>query len=171
MLNFFLRPLRFLVQALVGVESPRQTAWGFSLGMMVGMLPKGNLTAIVLAMLLFGLRMNVAAGLLAMGLFSYMGASLDDFAHRLGAIVLLWQPGQEVYTNIYLRPWGPLTGLNNTVVMGQLLIGLYLFYPTYQAALYVAARWQPRLSKWLLQYRVIRWLRGAEWGAQWGFNS
>ena len=36
MLNLLLRPLRILAQALVGNDSPRQTAWGFALGMVVG---------------------------------------------------------------------------------------------------------------------------------------
>ena len=65
MLTLFLRPVRMLFQALIGNDTPRQTAWGFSLGMMVGLLPKGNLTAIAIAMILCSLRVNRAAGFLA----------------------------------------------------------------------------------------------------------
>ena len=85
MLNLFLRPLRIFAQALIGNDTPRQTAWGFALGMMVGLLPKGNLIAAVLAMLLFGTKVNRAAGLLGIGLFSYAGWALDGFAHRFGS--------------------------------------------------------------------------------------
>jgi hypothetical protein len=55
--------------------------------------------------------------------------------------------------------------------MGQLLIGLYLFYPAYAVACLVGRRVQPRLMKFFMRYRVIRWLRGAEVGTQWGFES
>ena len=170
MLNLFLRPLRFLVQALIGEFTPRQTAWAFALGMMVGLLPKGHLVTMLLAMLLYAVQVNLAAALLAIGVCSYLGALLDETAHRLGAIVLTWLPAQGAFTWLYEQPIGPLLGFNNTVVMGQFLIGLYLLYPAYQLGRLVGAWVQPRISKWLMQYKAIRWLRGAEWGARWGFE-
>lgn len=170
MLNFLLRPLRFFVQALIGNDSARQTAWGVALGMIVGLLPKGNLIAVALATLLCAVRINMAAGLLAVGLFSYLGAWFDPFAHKLGALALAWVPAQGSYVWLYGAPLGPWLGFNNTVVMGQLLIGLYLAYPAYHLGLVVGLRVQPRIRRWLMQYKAIRWLRGAEWGAQWGFE-
>jgi uncharacterized protein (TIGR03546 family) len=170
MINLFLRPLRIFAQILAGNDSPRQTAWGLALGMMVGLLPKGTLLAISLAMLLCALRVNRAAGLLGLGLFSYIGASLDEFAHRLGGLVLTWQPARDVFTWLYDMPLGPYLGFNNTVVMGQLLIALYLFYPTYALGRAVGAHVQPRIHGWLMRRRAIRWLRGAEVGAQWGLE-
>lgn len=171
MLNLFLRPVRILAQALIGNDSPRQTAWGVALGMLVGLLPKGSLLVVVLAMLLCALQVNRAAGLLGMGLFSYVGAALDGFAHRLGSLLLTWAPGQNVFAWIYDQPLGPFWGLTNTVVLGQLVIGIYLFYPTYRTALAATNYFQPRIRDRLMKYRVIRWLKGAEVGAQWGLES
>jgi uncharacterized protein (TIGR03546 family) len=171
MLNLFLRPVRIFAQALIGNDTPRQTAWGFALGMMVGLLPKGNLVAIVIAMLLFGTKTNRAAGLLGVGLFSYAGWALDDFAHRLGSLVIMSQHGQPWLAWLYEQPLGPFVGLNNTAVMGHLLIGLYLFYPTYRASYAMAKFVRPRVHAYLMKYRVIRWLRGAEVGAQWGLGG
>jgi uncharacterized protein (TIGR03546 family) len=171
MLNLFLRPLRILAQALIGNDTPRQSAWGFTLGMMVGLLPKGNLVAIALAMLLFGTRVNRAAGLLGIGLFSYAGWALDDFAHRLGSLAICWQPLQPWLAWLHEQPLGPFVGLNNTVVMGHLLIGLYFAYPTYRASCAMAKYIRPRVHAYLMKYRVIRWLRGVEVGAQWGLEG
>jgi hypothetical protein len=121
-------------------------------------------------MLLFGSTVNRAAGLLGIGLFSYAGWALDDCAHRLGSLLLTWPAARSTFAWIYEQPLGPFLGVNNTVVLGQLLIGLYLFYPTYRAS-YAAARWlRPRVHAYLMKYRVIRWLRGAEVGVQWGFE-
>ena len=170
MLNLFLRPLRILAQALIGNDTPRQTAWGFSLGMLVGLLPKGNLVAVALAMLLFGAKTNRAAGFLGIGLFSYAGWALDDFAHNLGSKVILSERVAPNLAWLYEQPLGPFIGLNNTVVMGQLLIGLYLLYPTYSASYALAKYVRPRVHAYLMKYRIIRWLRGAEVGAQWGFE-
>lgn len=171
MLNLLLRPLRFLVQALVGNDSARQTAWALALGMMVGLLPKGTLLAVGLGMLLCAVRINMAAALLAVGLFSYLGAQLDPFAHKLGALALTWPAAQGWYQRLYVAPLGPWLGFNNTVVMGQLLIGLYLLYPAYRLGLVLGLRVQPKIRRWLMQYKAIRWLRGAEWGAQWGLDG
>jgi uncharacterized protein (TIGR03546 family) len=171
MLNLLLRPLRLVAQMLTGNDSPRQTAWGFALGMLIGLLPKGTLLAMLLAMLLCAVRVNRAAGLLGIGVFSYVGWALDGFAHRLGAAALLWEPAQGTFHWLYAQPLGPWIGFNNTVVMGQLLIGLYLFYPTYRLTHVVATRVQPPLARWLMRYKVIRWLRGAELGAQWGLEG
>ncbi len=114
---------------------------------------------------------NKAAGLVGIAVFSYVGWGLDGFAHRLGALVLLWEPARAAFSWLYGQPLGPFIGFNNTVVMGQLLIGLYLAYPVYKLSHLAATRWQPRISKWLMSYRVVRWLRGAELGAQWGLES
>ena len=171
MLDLLLRPLRLAVQMLTANDSARQTAWGFSLGMMVGLLPKGNLLAIGLAMLLCALRVNRAAGLLAIGVFSYVGCGLDDLAHRIGAIVLTGLDSRAAFTALYDMPLGPWLGFNNTVVMGQLLIGLYLFYPAYKAAHAVGLHVQPRITQRLMRYKVIRWLNGAELGVQWGLEG
>jgi uncharacterized protein (TIGR03546 family) len=170
MFTLLLRPLRFLAQALTANDSPRQTAWGFTLGMMVGLMPKGNLLAVGLAMLLCAVRVNVAAGLLAIGVFSYVGWALDDVAHRLGALVLTWPAARDAFTWLFNQPLGPFIGFNNTVVMGQLLIGLYLAWPAYKLTHRAAERLQPRIMNWLMRYRIIRWLRGAELGAQWGLE-
>ena len=65
MLRKLLRPLRLVAKALVAENSPRQLALGFALGMMVGLVPKGNLIALGLTLVLFGTRVNVGAGLVA----------------------------------------------------------------------------------------------------------
>ena len=171
MTSFLLRPLRQLAQALTSNESPRQVAWGFVLGMMIGLLPKGNLLVVALTILLCALRVNKPAGLLAAGLFSLCGFLLDGLAHHVGAIVLLWEPARPLHIWLYELPLGPWLGTNNTVVVGQFLIGLYFAFPAYYFAHRFATRVQPRISKWLLRYRMIRWLRGAELGTHWGIDA
>ena len=167
----FMRPLRQMAQVFVANESPHQVAAGFTLGMMIGLLPKGNLVVIVLTVLLCALRVNRPAGLMAAALFSMVGFFFDPVAHQLGAWVLVWETARPLHTWLYELTLGPWTGLNNTVVVGQLLIGCYLIYPTYWLAHRFASTLQPRLNKWLLRYRIIRWLRGAELGSHWGVDA
>lgn len=171
MFAFALRPVRQLAQAIVANDSPRQVAWGFVIGMLIGLVPKGNLTAILLGMTLLAFRANKPAGLMGIGVFTFLGLYLDTFAHCIGSAVLVYEPFRGVHSQLYEAAISPLFGLNNTVVIGQLLIGLYLIYPTYWLAYQFARKVQAPLSAWLLRYKAVRWIRGAELGSQWGMEG
>ncbi len=166
MVSLLLRPVRQLALALVANDSPRQVAWGFTLGMLAGLVPKGSLLAVGLFVLLCALRVNKPAGLLAMGLFSILGIWLDPFAHAIGAMLLTWEPARSLHAWLYSLPLGPWLGLNNTVTLGQLAIGVYLAYPIYHVTRLFAVRLQPRAIAWLQRYRAIRWLTGLELGSR-----
>ena len=45
----FLRPLRWFTKILKAHATPKQMAYGCALGMLLGLVPKGNLIAITIA--------------------------------------------------------------------------------------------------------------------------
>ena len=109
---------------------------------------------------------------MAAGIFSAVGMlTRSSSPTRSAPYVLAWEPARPFHTWIYESPVGPWLGLNNTVVLGQLIIGLYFMYATYWFSHRIAARIQAPLSQWLMRYRLIRWIRGAELGAHWGTNA
>jgi uncharacterized protein (TIGR03546 family) len=123
--------LRRFCRALVATNAPEQLAAGFTIGMVIGLVSKGNLIALSLCVLLFSIRCNKATGLLAALLFSFAGPLTDNFAHRVGSIVLGMKPLQATYAGIFNLPFGPWLGFNNTVIAGSLVMGIYLAYPVY----------------------------------------
>ena len=156
MLSYFVAPLRRTVEALVSSDSPRQLAAGFTLGMVVGLMPKGNLIAISLCVLIFSLRINRGLALVAVVLFSCLGAAMDPFAHKVGLAVLNYAPMQACYASLFNMPLGPWLGFHNTVVMGAFCIGVYVSYPTYWATRKSSERLQPRLRALVRRYRIAR---------------
>ena len=60
-----LRPLRLLLQAMVMQSTPRQMSLGFACGVLVGLVPKGNLLAIALGLCLAATRLNLAVAAFA----------------------------------------------------------------------------------------------------------
>jgi uncharacterized protein (TIGR03546 family) len=158
----FLRPLRFLAQALILETTPRQLAWGFALGMLIGLIPKGNLIAVALMTLFCALRINVAAGTAAISLFTWCGIYLDPISHRLGNFLLTQPELQSVWTTLFNKNLVPWTEFNNTVVLGSTLIGLALLLPAYGITrplfCWFAVRWAERLKK----FRVVQVLKGGE---------
>jgi uncharacterized protein (TIGR03546 family) len=134
-----MRPSRFQTPAVMRLAatillangSQRQLAVGATLGMILGLVPKDNLIAAGLFLLLLMLKVNKGVGLSAAVLFSFLGPMADPFTHKLGRLVLGYEPLQGAFAALYDAPLAPWLGFNNTVVMGSLLVGLYAAYPVY----------------------------------------
>lgn len=123
--------VRKVVRALLAGDSPSQLATGFTVGMVIGLMPKGNLIALSLCVLLFSIRCNKGLGLAAAIAFSFVGTWTDPFAHKLGLAALSMDSMQATYASMFNLPLGPWLGFNNTVVAGSLLLGIYVAYPVY----------------------------------------
>ncbi|MEQ8784771.1 MAG: TIGR03546 family protein [Pirellulaceae bacterium] len=162
---WLLRPLRYFYEALRESTTPHGLALGAALGMLVGLAPKDNLTAMLLAMLVLAIRNNLAAAALSALLFSWLAPVTDPLAHTVGDFLLRLRVLQPVYAFLYDLPLAPWTALNNTVVAGSLLIGLASFYPCYRVARYLTQQYGPALLARLEKYRLWRVLIGADFVA------
>jgi uncharacterized protein (TIGR03546 family) len=131
MLRDVIRVLRKVVSSLLAGGSPGQLAAGFTIGMIIGIMPKGNLIALSLCVLMFSLRCNKGLGLVAAVAFSFVAPWTDPIAHRIGLYALTLDSMQSTYATTLNLPFGPWLGFNNTVVTGSLLLGLYVAYPVY----------------------------------------
>lgn len=168
MLSLLFKPLRQSVGVLVGHDANWQIAAGAALGAIVGLVPKGNLIAIGLLVVLFSIRVNRSAGLLFIGLFALISPVCDSFTHRLGTQLLNYQPMQPWYAWLYDQPLGPWIGFNNTVVIGSLLVGLYIFYPVYLLVNLASSRFREPVVAWLKRRRITRWILGADVASRFG---
>jgi len=166
MFSVLLYPVQQLVRALSGHDSPRQMAWGFTLGMVLGMVPKGNLIALSLAVLLCAVKVNKPAGLLAAGLFSLLSPLADGVTHAVGH-KLLHQPALEGgFAWLYNLPLGPFIGFHNTVTIGALLVALYFTYPVYYGSYQFFEKLGPPIARWVTRYRLGRVVVGAQVAAR-----
>lgn len=159
---FALAPLKLLVEALTDQASPRQWAGGFALGMIAGLVPKENLTAVVLMTLLCLLRVNLTAGLLGAFVFSWVGLVTDPLSHRIGLGLLTADSFEPAWTWLFNQPVVPWTDLNNTVVLGSLVLGITWSYPVYRLAAPLFARALPRIGAKLQRFKVVQILTGVE---------
>ncbi len=132
---WLLRELRLLQAAFCAKDSPRQMAAGLACGLLLGLIPKGNLLAILVASMLLATRMSLATGIAAALCISLVAPWCDPVTHRLGYGVLTFPPLQSVWRSLARLPLAPWTSFNNTVVMGSLLLGTLLMYPTYRISL------------------------------------
>jgi uncharacterized protein (TIGR03546 family) len=159
--------LRYLAKALTADDSPRQLALGFALGIAVGLIPKGNLTAVTLTVVLFASRVNVGAGMVSAFLFSWVGSLLDPVSHAIGLSLLTSTPLQPLLSRVFDLPIVPWTSLNNTVVLGSLILGAAQFYFSYRLSKPVFARYQPVVVGRLAKYKVAHVLLGSDVASGW----
>lgn len=122
---------RRITSVMLSSTAPAQLAVGFTLGAIIGFVPKTNLIALSLCVLLFSLRCNKGIGVATAIVVTLTNGWFDPFAHKLGMIVLSYHPLQGVYAEALTMPLGPWLGFNNTVVTGSLLIGAYFAFPIY----------------------------------------
>jgi uncharacterized protein (TIGR03546 family) len=106
----------------------RFIAAGFVLGMFLGLLPL-SINSVIIALLVFALRNDRQTALLSALIFGALGFALDRLAHPLGLAVLQADFLQGLWTRLYNLPFLPFTGFNNTIVMGNTLLGLILTVP------------------------------------------
>lgn len=162
-----IRPVRLLTKVFAVAATPRQLALGFALGMLIGLVPKGNLTAAALTVVFLGTRVNLGTGLAGAVLFSWIGMLTDPLTHRIGAALLTQASLEPMWAWLYQLPLAPWTALNNTVVLGSLLLGLWLFYPVFRLTELIVRRCQPWAVEKLGKYRIIERLWGTEIAASW----
>lgn len=168
MLSLLLHPVRQLINALVSNDSSQQVAWGFTIGMVLGLVPKGNMIAFSLAVLLCAVRVNKSAGLLAVAVFSAISPLCDGLTHKIGD-KLLHQPAlHSFFVWLYDLPLGPFIGFHNTVTIGSLLLALYITYPCYYGSRQAFEFIGPPLARWITRYRLGRAVAGAQFAARFG---
>ena len=151
-------PVRLLLKALAEDCTPKQLAFGVALGMVLGLLPKGNLLAIACMAVFCAARINLGVGTLAALVFSGLAVFLDPLTHVIGMSVLTAEWLRPAWTMLYNLPVAPWTRFNNTIVLGNLLVGLVLFYPTYRVGVVVFTRISPRIAEVINRSSIARWL-------------
>jgi uncharacterized protein (TIGR03546 family) len=157
MLSDVISILRRFARSLLAGSEPGPLAAGFTIGMLIGVMPKTNLIALSLCILLFSLRCNKGLGIAAGIAFSFVGAWTDPFAHKLGLAVLSISSLQKTYASLFNMPLGAWLGFNNTVVVGSILLGLYVAYPVF---------WLTRAF-----FKVVRSVFGRKPGARLGLDA
>lgn len=140
MMLWTIKQLSAVRQAMAGRKYPHQLAWAVAFGLLLGVVPHGNLLALVILCVVLSLKLNHAMAALTALVVTFVAARLDPYSHQIGEFVLTHPQlgkGAEVLWQLPLVPW---TDLNNTVVMGSFLIGVVALLPVFALA-YPIFRW------------------------------
>ena len=135
-------------------QKPQEVSLGVVLGMFAGltMIAPVNLLIILLVLLLF--KANGAIFWLSLALFKLLGLTLDAAGDPIGYAVLTAGFMKPLFTFLSNVPLLLYTGFNNTVIMGDFIIGLILIVPVWRGTNslieYYRKNLQPKVEKWKL---------------------
>jgi uncharacterized protein (TIGR03546 family) len=130
-----LRLIKDILQTLHGGSDPRHLAAGFALGAALGLVPKGNLFAAAFFLLFFLFNVDKGMAFMSAAFFTGVGYALDRVAHSIGWALLKFPALHGLWSALYDLPIVPLTRFNNTVVLGNVVLGALLYAPLYLAFL------------------------------------
>jgi uncharacterized protein (TIGR03546 family) len=157
-----LRPIRLLLSAMISETTPRQKSLGLAFGILIGLVPKGNLLAISLGLLLAATRLNLGIAALGALLAALAAVGCDGFFDRVGWFVLSQPSLAGVWTRLYDIPWVPWTNFNNSIVMGSFVTGVALILPVHFATRPLFQRYSGALSLYAKRSWMLRLMTGAE---------
>ena len=141
---------------------------GFAMGVLIGLVPKGNLIAITLGILLAASRANLGVAAASILGCSFLSGYMDPFSDKVGWWLLSHPSLAEMWTDLYNQPVMPWTDFNNSIVLGSLVIGIMLLYPMYRLSKPFFARYTEKVAVWAKKYRLTRILLGAEFSERLG---
>ena len=121
----------FVRKAIAGRRHPGQLAWAVAFGLLLGIVPHGNLLAIAILVIVLSLKLNHAMAMLTAVGASFLAVKLDPASHAVGEYLFAQPKFAEFATKAWAMPMMPWTDLNNTIVLGSLTIGLVALIPVF----------------------------------------
>ena len=126
--------LRKLKRAIATNREPRLLSRGVGLGFVLGIIPPGNLINFMVLAVIFCMRLNHAVAALTAIAVSFIAPWMDPVTNWIGTQILNDPPLHELAALAWKQPMIAWTNLNNTVVLGSVLIGTVLYWPLERTA-------------------------------------
>lgn len=120
-----------LFRVLNSNKNEGEIAAGFSFGIMLALIPGGNLLWVGLFVIGFFTRLNLLTAFVTMGLGKLLAVLIDPFLDSAGFYILNIKALGGIFTWLYNLPIVPYTAFNNSVVMGGFVVSIILAVPLF----------------------------------------
>lgn len=150
-----------LLKALNSDSSPWQLAFGFALGMIMGLTPILGLHTLLVAFGVLFFRVNVSAFLVSWAAFSLLAIPLSATFANFGESLLLAQSMQGIWTAFYSTYLGQLTQFYHTLTLGSLVVSLILFPFTLLLSKQLVEKYRKTFMQWVNQLRIVQLIKGS----------
>jgi len=136
-----------------------QLAAGFAWGLLLGLVPAGNIIWFALFIVSFFLRHNQVAKLLMLALISAFAGLLAQLMDTVGWQVLHIEALQPFFTTLYNMPLVPLTKFNNTLIAGGLVTGVILWLPVFLLFFFLIPVYREKIAPVIRDSKAVTAIR------------
>ncbi|UCD11210.1 MAG: TIGR03546 family protein [Nitrospinaceae bacterium] len=150
-----LGPVLKVFKALNSNARPWQLSLGVVFGMLVGLTPLSSPHNLVVVFLAFIINLNLGLMILSFAFFSGVAYLLDPLFHSLGYGVLTAEGLNDFWTRFFSCPVFLLGKLNNSIVMGSLLVSLALAVPVFLLFNVVVSQYREQIQARLKKYPIL----------------
>jgi uncharacterized protein (TIGR03546 family) len=148
-----------IFKALNSNASPWQLSLGVCLGAILGLTPFLSLHNVVVIFIALILNVNIGITIVSGMLFAGVAYLLDPMFHQLGYTVLKAEGLQGFWTQFFSCPVFILGNLNNTIVMGSLIVSLLLAIPLFFIFNVLVEKYRVSFSKFLEKFPFLKALK------------
>ncbi len=129
---------------------------GIAFGLLLALIPGGNLLFYSLFALAFFLKINLGLTIVSLFVFSLVVPPLDPSLNQLGLWLLTRPFLYDGFTGAYGTPVVPWTHFNNTLVMGGLVAGLLLYVPATILFTRLVRLYRDRVHARFMQSKLVK---------------
>ena len=151
-----LKPIAKLIAALNGNLKKSQIAAGFAWGVLLGLIPAGNVFWIVFFVVSFFFRHHHWSKIFAMTIVKIFLFALNPMVDAVGWSILHIEALQPLFTTLYNMPLVPLTKFNNTLVSGGIVLGSVLWIPVYFLISLLIPFWRNVLIPKIRESKIVK---------------
>ncbi|PKL90679.1 MAG: hypothetical protein CVV21_11630 [Candidatus Goldiibacteriota bacterium HGW-Goldbacteria-1] len=140
-------------------KAPEEIAMGVVFGMFAGFLLLAPFNAVIIFFLILILNVNTAAFFLFTGIFKLITFLIDPLGDMLGRAVLTVPFLEPVFSKMAEMPLVPFTKFNNTVIMGDFIIGILLIVPVWMGTMKIIEYYRKNLQKNIKKFGIVKALK------------
>lgn len=157
-----LRFFQQLFKALNSDGTPGQVAAGMALGLAFGLTPLLSLHNLVVLAVAMLTTVSFPAVFLGWALATPLGFLLDPLFDRVGLAILTQDALISFFTWLVNTPVVALSKLNNSIVLGSLVVWLLALVPAYFAFKVLVTRYRADVYAHLQKWRVVQVVKGSK---------
>jgi uncharacterized protein (TIGR03546 family) len=151
-----IKPIAKLIVALNGNLKKSQIAAGFSWGLLLGLVPVGNVFWVVLFVVSFFFKHHHGSKVLVLAVLKLLSGVVAPLLDTAGWELLHIEALQPLFTTLYNMPFVPLTKFNNTLVAGGLAGGVILWVPVFILILLLVPLYRNKLAPKIRENKLVK---------------
>lgn len=155
----FIKFLQTLFKALNSDGTPGQVAMGMALGLAFGLTPLLSLHNVLVLVVAMMTTVSFPGVFLGWAVAAPLGFMLDPLFDRVGMSLLLNDSLAPFFVWVVNTPGVALSRLNNTIVLGSLVVWLAALIPSYFIFKVLVDRYRAHIYAKVQQWKVVQVLK------------